>query len=262
MPAEKRRVVLVTGASRGVGARVATILAESGADVAINYHTRAALAERTAAAVTELGGRAVTVQADLTEAEAVRQMFETVATTFGRLDALVLNASGGLEPGKPSDYAMQLNARAQANLVDAALPLMPAGSRIVFVTSHDAHFHGQRPPFPPYEPIAASKKAGEDALRARIPQLTARGIDLLVVSGDMIDNTITATMLERAYRGLLALRRAQVGELVTTEEFAAAVASTTIGPAQSTGTTTYVGSTEVASFLWEAQWDEYFETKK
>ena len=54
---------------------------------------------------------------------------------------------------------------------------------------------------PEYEPVARSKRAGEDALRERLPQLDAAGIDFVVVSGDMIEGTITATLLERAQPG-------------------------------------------------------------
>src|ERR1700678_3030756 len=64
---------------------------------------------------------------------------------WGRFDILVLNASGGLEQDKAADYAMQLNLTAQVNLVNGALPLMPSGGRIVFVTSHLAHFYGTAP---------------------------------------------------------------------------------------------------------------------
>ena len=60
---------------------------------------------------------------------------------------------------------------------------------------------------PEYVPVALSKRAGEDALRARIPELGAAGVDFVVVSGDMIEGTITATLLERANPGAIATRR-------------------------------------------------------
>ncbi len=73
----------------------------------------------------------------------------------------------------------------------------------MFVTSHWAHFHGQHPVLPAYEPIADSKKAGEDALRARIPEFLGRGIHLYIVSGDIIEGTITPKLLERTQPGLI-----------------------------------------------------------
>ena len=89
---------------------------------------------------------------------------------------LILNASGGLEKDKPADYAMQLNSTAQVRLVEMALPLMPRGGRIIFVTSHMAHFYREKPVYGPYEPVAASKYAGERALRARGAEFEMRGI--------------------------------------------------------------------------------------
>ena len=115
----------------------------------------------------------------------------------------MLNASGGMEAGMAADYAMQLNRDAQVNVLTAALPLLGPGSRVVFVTSHQAHFIHTTPTMPEYEPVALSKRAGEDALRAMIPTLDAAGIEFIVVSGDMIEGTITATLLERANPGAI-----------------------------------------------------------
>jgi NAD(P)-dependent dehydrogenase (short-subunit alcohol dehydrogenase family) len=151
------KIALVTGASRGIGASVARMLADRGADIVINYHSKASRAESAAADVRAVGRRALLTQADLTKADEVTAMIEAVRREYGRLDVLVLNASGGLEKDKPADYAMQLNLIAQVRLVDTAIPLMPRGGRIVFVTSHMAHFHGERPIGGPYEPVAASK---------------------------------------------------------------------------------------------------------
>jgi 3-oxoacyl-[acyl-carrier protein] reductase len=237
------KIALVTGASRGIGASVARMLANRGADVAINYHSKATRAERTATDVHATGRRAILVQADLTKADEVTAMVEIVCQEYGRLDVLILNASGGLEKGKPSDYAMQLNLTAQIRLVDLALPLMPRGGRIVFVTSHMAHFHGERPIVGPYEPVAASKYAGEQALRARSAEFANRGIGFVVVSGDMIEGTITPKLLERINRGTIESRRSQAGALPTVEEFAHAIADAASCTEISTSTI-FVGNTQ------------------
>lgn len=68
--------------------------------------------------------------------------------------------------------------------------MMPAGARIVFVTSHQAHFFPGKPVPDGYEPIAVSKCAGEDAVLAAKPALAEHGIELRLVPGDMIDGTI------------------------------------------------------------------------
>jgi hypothetical protein len=119
---------------------------------------------------------------------------------------------------------MRLNRDAQVNVLDAALPLLGAGSRVVFVTSHQAHFIETVPTMPEYEPVARSKRAGEDALRARIPELDAAGVSFVVVSGDMIEGTITATLLERVNPGAIQSRRESAGRLYNVSEFAAEVA--------------------------------------
>jgi NAD(P)-dependent dehydrogenase (short-subunit alcohol dehydrogenase family) len=150
-------------------------------------------------------------------------MAQTVQQAFGRLDILVLNASGGLEKDKPATYAMDLNVTAQLSTFEAALALMPRGACVVFVTSHLARFYGRKPVYAAYEGIAASKKAGEDALRSRLPELTARGVRLAIVSGDMIEGTITPKLLERSQRGLIEMRRGQAGTLPTVQEFADAI---------------------------------------
>lgn len=157
-------------------------------------------------------------------------MFAEVEHEFGRLDILVLNASGGMESGMAADYALSLNRDAQVGALETALPLLAAGGRVVFVTSHQAHFIRTTPTMPEYEPVALSKRAGEDALRARIPALTERGVGFVVVSGDMIEGTITATLLERANPGAISSRRESAGRLYNVSEFAAEVAAAVVDP--------------------------------
>lgn len=224
------RTALVTGSSRGIGADTARYLAQGGANVVINFRNKAPRAEKLAAELRELGVEVLVVGADLTDPASVQEMFDTVAERFGTLDILVLNASGGMESGMAEDYALLLNRDAQVNVLDSALPLLPDGGRVVFVTSHQAHFIRTTPTMPEYEPVAQSKRAGEDALRERIPALTERGVGFVVVSGDMIEGTITATLLERANPGAIASRREDAGKLYNVSEFAAEVALAAVEP--------------------------------
>ncbi|MDY0909835.1 SDR family oxidoreductase [Microbacterium sp. CFBP9034] len=224
------KTALVTGSSRGIGADTVRYLAEAGANVVINFRNKAPRAEKLGAELRELGVEALVVGADLTDAESVQALFDEVERTFGGLDILVLNASGGMESGMAADYALQLNRDAQVRVLETALPLLGEGSRVVFVTSHQAHFIRTTPTMPEYEPVALSKRAGEDALRERIPVLAERGIDFVVVSGDMIEGTITATLLERANPGAIATRRESAGKLYNVSEFAAEVAAAALEP--------------------------------
>lgn len=215
---------LVTGSSRGIGADTAGYLADAGAKVVINYRNKEARALKVVAGIEERGGEAIAVGADLTDPSSVAAMFAEVRERWGGLDLLVLNASGGMESGLGEDYAMRLNRDAQVSVLDAALPLLGAGSRVVFVTSHQAHFIETVPTMPEYEAVARSKRAGEDALRSRIPELQAAGVSFVVVSGDMIEGTITATLLERVNPGAIESRREAAGKLYNVAEFAAEVA--------------------------------------
>jgi NAD(P)-dependent dehydrogenase (short-subunit alcohol dehydrogenase family) len=239
--ASNGKVALVTGASRGIGAATAIKLAERGFNVIVNYRGKTARAQEVAAQIRELGQTALLAQADLTMSAEVEAMIGLVRENFARLDVLILNASGGLEKDKAEDYAMALNLTAQMNTAQLAAALMPPGGRIVFVTSHWAHFYGEKPVMPAYEPVAKSKKAGEDALRQYAAELTGKNISLVVVSGDAIEGTITPRLLNRMDRGVMASRQ---GTLPSIDEFAEAIREAAVDASLPSGHTIFVGSTE------------------
>ncbi|WP_077488498.1 SDR family oxidoreductase [Sinomonas mesophila] len=236
----ENKTAIVTGSSRGIGAATAKILAEEGAAVVINYRQKAPRANKVVAEIEAAGGRAVAVGGDLTSADDVDALAQAALDSFGSLDVLVLNASGGMESGLGEDYALKLNRDAQVNMLKAAVERMKPGSRVVFVTSHQAHFIDTVPTMDAYEPVARSKNAGEKALRELIPSLTEKGISFVVVSGDMIEGTITATLLDRAAPGAIEARREAAGKLYSVEEFAAEVAKMVTADVP-TGHTEYVG---------------------
>lgn len=86
------RIALVTGASRGIGRAVALALAAEGADVAVNYAGSEKAAQEVAEEIRAMGRRALVVQADVSDAEAVQKMVAAVTGEFGRIDILVNNA--------------------------------------------------------------------------------------------------------------------------------------------------------------------------
>lgn len=245
-PAQVRgKRVLITGSSRGIGADTAMYFAEAGARVVINFRNKEKRALQLVAKIEAAGGEAIAIGADLTDPASVAAMFDRVNAEWGGLDVLVLNASGGMESGVDSDYALRLNRDAQLSVLDAASPLLGDGARVVFVTSHQAHFIRSTPTMPEYEPVARSKRAGEDALRERIPELSDRGIGFVVVSGDMIEGTVTATLLERARPGAIGERKEAAGRLYNVSEFAAEVALAAVDSVPGENTR-YVG--DVSSF--------------
>jgi NAD(P)-dependent dehydrogenase (short-subunit alcohol dehydrogenase family) len=91
------RVVLITGASRGIGAACALLAARQGYAVALNYLANGAAAAQVVAAIESAGGQALAIPADVSDESEVERMFGQIDQRFGRLDALVNNA-GILEP--------------------------------------------------------------------------------------------------------------------------------------------------------------------
>ena len=96
------------------------------------------------------------------------------------------------------DYAMVLNRDSQVAMLEAALPQLKAGSQVVFVTSHQAHFFPNKAVPKGYAAIAASKRAGETALYAMRSEFDRRGIDFTVVSGEVMSDRELAKTIARA----------------------------------------------------------------
>ncbi len=239
-----RRVALVTGGSRGIGAATVLALAARGYDVALTYRNKAARAERVAAEARALRVDALTIGGDMTQPADLARLLAELRAWRGALDALILNASGGLErEAVASDptYPMRINRDAQVALAEGALPLLRAGGIIVLVTSHWAVLYGRTPQLPAYEEVARSKHAGEEALRERIPQFTARGVRLAFVTGDVIEGTVTPRLLERVTPGLTTQRRETVGDLPSVEEMGAVIAATAADATLATGSMVVVG---------------------
>jgi len=92
-PSSESRVVLVTGASRGLGRAIALGFGRTGDRIVVNYRTDAVEAERTVRAVAEAGGTAVAYQADVRDAKSVAAMVAATMDRWGRLDILVCNAA-------------------------------------------------------------------------------------------------------------------------------------------------------------------------
>ncbi|MPZ53548.1 MAG: SDR family oxidoreductase [Acidimicrobiia bacterium] len=99
------RVVMVTGASRGIGAAIALGCADAGADLIVGYETGESGAAETVKGVEERGRSAVALEADVTEPDQVATMVESALSEFGRIDALVNNA-GIMPESKISDMAL------------------------------------------------------------------------------------------------------------------------------------------------------------
>jgi NAD(P)-dependent dehydrogenase (short-subunit alcohol dehydrogenase family) len=242
---ESRRTALVTGGSRGIGAATATALAAHGYDVAFTYRNKRRRADRVAAVISARGVRALPLQCDITHPNEMAALYSRIAHWSGTLDALILNASGGLERdlvAADPDYPTRINRDAQVTALDGALPLMTTGAAVVFVTSHWAHLYGHVEQIPAYEPVAESKHAGEVALRERMDELTSQGIRLIIVTGDLIEGTITPKLLERASPGLEQDRREALGPLPTAAEMGQVIAGAAVDASLQNGHVIVIGA--------------------
>jgi 3-oxoacyl-[acyl-carrier protein] reductase len=93
-------VAIVTGASRGIGAATAKLLARHGATVGVNFHHSRRSADALVAEIQAEGGRALPLKADMTDEVAVGAMVETAESTIGPIDILVCSASGITNPAR------------------------------------------------------------------------------------------------------------------------------------------------------------------
>ncbi|HCN58101.1 MAG TPA: 3-oxoacyl-[acyl-carrier-protein] reductase [Exiguobacterium sp.] len=136
------KVALVTGASRGIGAAIAKRLAADGFRIVVNYAGNTAKAEEVVSAIVDAGGEAISVQADVADAEQVKALLKTALDTYGQLDCVVNNAGitrdGLLMRMKEADFDAVLNTNLKgAFLVTQAAtrPLLKTSGRIINIAS-------------------------------------------------------------------------------------------------------------------------------
>jgi 3-oxoacyl-[acyl-carrier protein] reductase len=186
------KVALVTGGSRGIGAAIAKRLAENGASVALTYSKGADAAASVVAAIEHDGGKAVAIQADAADADAVRNAVETTVETFGRLDVLVNNAGTVIpmpvEETTLADFdrVFAVNVRGTFVATQAALKHMKSGGRIIMIGS----CLGERVFFPGMAPYAATKGAIKMFTQGLARELGARGVTVNNVQPGPIDTDL------------------------------------------------------------------------
>src|SRR5271169_4963294 len=108
------KIAVVTGASKGIGAAIATHLAAEGAAVVVNYASSKTGAEKVVAEITSAGGKAVAVQGDVSKKADIDRLFAETKKAFGRLDILVNNA--GIYEFSPLEQITEEHFHKQFNL--------------------------------------------------------------------------------------------------------------------------------------------------
>lgn len=220
------KIVLVTGASRGIGRACAKMFAEHGARVAVHYHANRAAADETLAAMP--GSGHLLVRADIASPAEVQATVNTVIEQMGGLHVLVNNA--GIYEKRPfaglsyDDWLAHWNSNIQTNLLGAANAAFCAaqhmirhgGGRIVNVSSRGA-FRGE-----PDSPAYGAAKAGMNAMSQSLAKaLAPYNIIVTAVAPGWVETDMAAEHL--AQRGDEMRRQSPLGRIAQPEEIARAV---------------------------------------
>jgi 3-oxoacyl-[acyl-carrier protein] reductase len=205
------KVALVTGGSRGIGAAIAKRLAADGASVAITYAKDGGAASAVVEAIERGGGKAVAIQADAADVQAVKSAVEKTVGTFGRLDVLVNNAGTAIPKTfeettiEEMDRVIDINVRGILATTQAALKHIQSGGRIIMIGS----CVGERVMTPGLVAYSATKGAVKMFAQALSREVGKRGItvnnvqpgpidtDLNPASGDWAVPQKAATALDR-----------------------------------------------------------------
>src|SRR5580658_9459045 len=186
------KIALVTGGSRGIGAAIAKRLAADGAHVAITYAKDASAASTVVKAIERDGGKAVAIQADAADVEAIKGAIEKTVATFGRLDVLVNNAGTAIPKTfeettlEEMDRVIDINVRGTLAATQAALRHMKSGGRIISIGSAA----GERVQTPGLVAYSATKGAVKIFTQALSRELGSRGITVNNVQPGPIDTDL------------------------------------------------------------------------
>jgi 3-oxoacyl-[acyl-carrier protein] reductase len=177
------KVAIVTGASRGIGAAIAERLAGDGFAVVVNYAGKAAEAETLAERIQQNGGKALTIQADVSEPAAVGHLFDAAESAFGGVDVLVNNA--GIMRLMPLaeaddtvvDSLIAVNLKGVINTLREASRRLRSGGRIINLSSSVVGLYQ-----PAYGVYAATKAGVEAMTHVLANELRGRNITVNAVA--------------------------------------------------------------------------------
>jgi len=187
-----KKVALVTGGSRGIGAAIAKRLAAEGASVAITYAKDASAAAAVVKEVEAKGGKGIAIQADAADAKAVQAAVEKAVSALGKIDILVNNAGTAIpKPFEENtleelDRVININVRGVFFTTHAALKHMNNGGRIIMIGS----CVGERMMTPGLVPYSATKGAVKMFTQGLSREVGGRGITVNNIQPGPIDTDL------------------------------------------------------------------------
>jgi len=177
------KVAIVTGASNGIGRAVAERLADDGAIVVVNYVRSSEKAQQVVTGIQGKGGKALAVQADMSQVTDARRLVVDTVKQFNRLDILVNNAGKfmpkSLEETTEADFdgVIALNAKGPYFAMQEAARVLKDGGRIVNISTGGTHLH-----FPGATAYLGSKAALEQYTKGLAQELASKGVTVNTVS--------------------------------------------------------------------------------
>lgn len=218
------KVAVVTGGSRGIGRATSILLAQNGADVAVNYAGNQKAAEEVCAAITAMGRKVVAYQADVSNKEAVKAMFESIIKEFGRVDILVNNAGITKDnllmriKDEEWDAVINTNLTGMYNCTKAVIKTMMKQkygriinmSSVVGVNGNAGQAN-----------YAAAKAGAIGFTKAVAKELASRNITANVVAPGFIDTDMTSELPEKLREEML--KQIPLGTLGQAEDVAQSV---------------------------------------
>ncbi|MEW4452368.1 SDR family oxidoreductase [Bremerella sp. JC817] len=177
------KVAIVTGGSRGIGANICTSLAAAGANVVVNYTSNHPAAAEVVAKIESDSGAAIAVQADVSQVEDVRKLFDAAEQQWGPVDILVNNAGivhyKTIEETSDEEFdrVMQVNTYGVFYALREAATRLAEGGRVINISSSAV-----RMMLPTYGPYCATKGAVEQLTRSFAKEMGKRGITVNAVS--------------------------------------------------------------------------------
>jgi 3-oxoacyl-[acyl-carrier protein] reductase len=187
----KNKTAIVTGASRGIGRAIALKLGQSGASVVVNYANNAKAADEVVSQITENGGQAVSLRADMQKISEIKALFEASERHFGSIDILVNNAGIALFKKiaditeKEFDDSFALNVKGLFFACQQAAQKMADGGKIINISSSVTKMM-----LPDYGVYAATKGAVEQITKVLAKELGHRKIAVNAISPGPVDTEL------------------------------------------------------------------------